>query len=90
MEAISVNVLGINTLNRSLVSALPQGSSILFVGSTLSEKAVAGAFQLHCQQTCTAGDDAGNLPRSHGAGYSYRDDLPRLYRYQHAPSACWQ
>ena len=44
MEAISVNVLGINTLNRRLVSALPQGSSILFVGSTLSEKAVAGAF----------------------------------------------
>ena len=44
MEAISVNVLGINTLNRSLMSALPQGSSILFVGSTLSEKAVAGAF----------------------------------------------
>jgi NADP-dependent 3-hydroxy acid dehydrogenase YdfG len=32
MAAISVNVLGINTLNRSLVSALPQGSSILFVG----------------------------------------------------------
>ena len=44
MEAISVNVLGINTLNRSLMSSLPQGSSILFVGSTLSEKAVAGAF----------------------------------------------
>jgi NAD(P)-dependent dehydrogenase (short-subunit alcohol dehydrogenase family) len=44
MEAISVNVLGINTLNRGLVSAMPQGSSILFVGSTLSEKAVAGAF----------------------------------------------
>jgi NAD(P)-dependent dehydrogenase (short-subunit alcohol dehydrogenase family) len=44
MRAISVNVLGINTLNRSLLPAMPQGSSVLFVGSTLSEKAVAGAF----------------------------------------------
>ena len=44
MRALSVNVLGINTLNRSLLPAMPQGSSVLFVGSTLSEKAVAGAF----------------------------------------------
>ena len=44
IEAISVNVLSINTLNRSLLTAMPQGSSVLYVGSTLSEKAVAGAF----------------------------------------------
>ena len=44
IEAISVNVLSINTLNRSLLTSMPQGSSVLYVGSTLSEKAVAGAF----------------------------------------------
>lgn len=44
IEAISVNVLSINTLNRCLLTGMPQGSSVLYVGSTLSEKAVAGAF----------------------------------------------
>ncbi len=44
LQAMSVNVLSINTLNRCLLPAMHQGSSVLYVGSTLSEKAVAGAF----------------------------------------------
>ncbi|MDG2460818.1 MAG: SDR family NAD(P)-dependent oxidoreductase [Luminiphilus sp.] len=44
LSALSVNVLGINTLNRVLLPLMPFGSSVLYVGSTLSEKAVAGAF----------------------------------------------
>ena len=43
-QALSVNVLGINTLNRALLPLLPSTSSVLYVGSTLSEKAVAGAY----------------------------------------------
>ena len=44
LQALSVNVLGINTLNRALLPLLPRSSSVLYVGSTLSEKAVAGAY----------------------------------------------
>jgi len=40
----AVNVVGINSLNRTLLPLMPAGSSVLYVGSTLSEKAVAGAF----------------------------------------------
>ncbi|MAB26808.1 MAG: short-chain dehydrogenase [Alteromonadaceae bacterium] len=43
-RALAVNVIGINALNRSLLPLMPAGSSVLYVGSTLSEKAVAGAF----------------------------------------------
>ena len=39
-----VNVSAINTLNRYLLPAMGKQSSVLYVGSTLSEKAVAGAF----------------------------------------------
>ncbi len=41
---LGVNVIGINTLNQKLLPALPASSSVIYVGSTLSEKAVAGAF----------------------------------------------
>lgn len=44
LQALSVNVLGINTLNRALLPLFPSTSSVLYVGSTLSEKAVAGAY----------------------------------------------
>ena len=43
-QVLAVNVIGINALNRSLLPLMPAGSSVLYVGSTLSEKAVAGAF----------------------------------------------
>lgn len=38
------NVVGINSLNQQLLPLLPDGSSVLYVGSTLSEKAVGGSF----------------------------------------------
>lgn len=41
---LEVNVVGINTLNRRLLPRLPATSSVIYVGSTLSEKAVPGAF----------------------------------------------
>ena len=43
-RVLAVNVVGINALNRALLPRMPKRSSILYVGSTLSEKAVAGAF----------------------------------------------
>ena len=41
---LETNVLAVNALNQGLLPALPAGSSVIYVGSTLSEKAVAGAY----------------------------------------------
>lgn len=43
-EVLDTNVVAINSINQSLLKHMPPGSSILYVGSTLSEKAVAGSF----------------------------------------------
>jgi 3-oxoacyl-[acyl-carrier protein] reductase len=41
---LETNVVAINRLNRALLPAMGPGSSVLYVGSTLSEKAVPGSF----------------------------------------------
>ncbi len=41
---LETNLVAANSLNQLLIPALSPGSSILYVGSTLSEKAVAGSF----------------------------------------------
>jgi len=43
-QVLSTNVIAINSLNQRLLPRLPKSSSVLYVGSTLSEKAVPGAF----------------------------------------------
>ena len=43
-EVLETNVIAINSINQLLLPLLPNGSSALYVGSTLSEKAVAGTF----------------------------------------------
>ena len=41
---LEVNVVGINSLNRLVVPTMGTGSCILFVASTLAEKAVPGSY----------------------------------------------
>ncbi len=41
---LQTNVVAANSLNQVLLPLLPNGSSVLYIGSTLSEKAVGGAF----------------------------------------------
>lgn len=41
---LETNVVAINSLNQRLLGGMPRGSSVLYVGSTLSEKAVPGSF----------------------------------------------
>lgn len=41
---LETNVIGINNLNQHLLPLLPRSSSVIYVGSTLSEKAVPGSF----------------------------------------------
>lgn len=41
---LETNVVAINSLNTQLLPYMPGGSSLIYVGSTLSEKAVPGSF----------------------------------------------
>ncbi|MEM8942986.1 MAG: SDR family oxidoreductase, partial [Pseudomonadota bacterium] len=41
---LETNVVAINRLNRALLPGMGPGSSVLYVGSTLAEKAVPGTF----------------------------------------------
>jgi NAD(P)-dependent dehydrogenase (short-subunit alcohol dehydrogenase family) len=43
-RVLETNVVAVNTLNTLLLPRLPQSSSVIYVGSTLSEKAVADSF----------------------------------------------
>lgn len=43
-EVLEVNVVAPNTLNYYIIPYMSSGSSILYVGSTLSEKAVPGSY----------------------------------------------
>jgi 3-oxoacyl-[acyl-carrier protein] reductase len=43
-QVMSTNVIAINSLNQRLLPIMPNSSSVLYVGSTLSEKAVPGSF----------------------------------------------
>ncbi|MFK7830850.1 MAG: SDR family NAD(P)-dependent oxidoreductase [Congregibacter sp.] len=43
-EVLETNVVAANRLTRSLLPGMGPGSSVLYVGSTLSEKAVPGTF----------------------------------------------
>ncbi len=43
-EVLETNVVASNSINQQLLGLFPKGSSVLYIGSTLSEKAVAGSF----------------------------------------------
>ncbi|MEH6588883.1 MAG: SDR family oxidoreductase [Halioglobus sp.] len=43
-EVLETNLVAINSINQHLLPVMPDGSSILYIGSTLSEKAVSGSF----------------------------------------------
>jgi 3-oxoacyl-[acyl-carrier protein] reductase len=43
-QVMSTNVIAINSLNQRLLPLMPESSSVLYVGSTLSEKAVPNSF----------------------------------------------
>ncbi|MBE9539444.1 MAG: SDR family oxidoreductase, partial [Proteobacteria bacterium] len=43
-EVLETNLIAVNSLNQRLLPNLPRSSSVLYIGSTLSEKAVPGSF----------------------------------------------
>ena len=43
-QVLETNVVAVNSLNQLLLPRVPRGSSVIYVGSTLSEKAVPGSF----------------------------------------------
>jgi len=43
-EVLETNLIAVNSLNQRLLPQMPESSSVLYIGSTLSEKAVSGSF----------------------------------------------
>ena len=43
-RSLAVNVVAPSLLNKAWLSAMPASSSVMYIGSTLSEKAVAGSY----------------------------------------------
>ena len=43
-RALEVEIVAPTVLNRLLIPKMPRGSSVVYVGSTLAEKAVAGIY----------------------------------------------
>lgn len=43
-QVLETNLVAANSINQRLLSSLPASSSVMYIGSTLSEKAVAGSF----------------------------------------------
>ncbi|MEH6582397.1 MAG: SDR family oxidoreductase [Halioglobus sp.] len=41
---LETNLIAVNSINQRLLPLMPRTSSVLYIGSTLSEKAVAGSF----------------------------------------------
>jgi len=54
-QAIEVNLKAPIAINQRLIKQLPKGSAIIYVGSTLAEKAVAGAASYVITKHATAG-----------------------------------
>lgn len=52
---LEVNIVAPTILNRALIPLMPASSSIIYIGSTLSEKAVAGAFSYVTSKHALAG-----------------------------------
>jgi NAD(P)-dependent dehydrogenase (short-subunit alcohol dehydrogenase family) len=53
--SLQTNVIAANTINRALLGQMPAGSSVLYVGSTLSEKAVPNSFSYVISKHAVAG-----------------------------------
>ena len=81
---MQINVLAINSLNRWLIPRMGAGSSILFVGSTLSEKAVPGSFSYVVSKHAPGGHDACHLPGPRRSRHPHRLRLPGLHRHRDA------
>jgi len=52
---LETNIVAINSLNQGLLPLMNKGSSVLYVGSTLSEKAVPGSFSYVISKHAQAG-----------------------------------
>lgn len=54
-QVLETNLVAANSLNQHLVPALKPGSSVIYIGSTLSEKAVANTFSYVISKHATLG-----------------------------------
>jgi len=54
-EVLQTNLVAANSINRQLLGLMGAGSSVIYVGSTLSEKAVPGSFSYVVSKHAMAG-----------------------------------
>jgi len=54
-SVLQTNVVAANSINQALLPTMPRSSSVLYVGSTLSEKAVPGAYSYVISKHAMAG-----------------------------------
>ena len=67
-KTLAVNVWAPTLLNKGLLALMPKGSSVLYVGSTLSEKAVAGSYSYVLSKHAVAGMMKASCQDLFGAG----------------------
>ena len=85
MDSLRVSLLAPAIINKSFISIMSEGSAILYIGSTLSEKAVCNTFFLHYNKTCCVRSYEGYLSRfTCLSWYSYLLYLSWIYRYTDA------
>ena len=63
---LEINVVVPTALNRILIPNMSEGSAIIYVGSTLSEKAVPGAFSYVTSKHAVVGVNEGHLSGFNG------------------------
>ena len=54
-DILETNIVAANSINQRLLAYLPPSSSVLYIGSTLSEKAVAGSYSYVISKHALAG-----------------------------------
>ena len=85
---MEVNLAAPNTLNRFLIPRMPPGSSILYVGSTLAEKAVPNSYSYVVTKHALIGMMRATCQDLAGRGHTHRLHLPRLHRHGNAARPC--
>ena len=84
-EVFEVNLIAPNTLNYFTLPFMHRGSAVLYVGSTLSEKAVPHSFSYVVSKHAMVGMMRAMCQDLVGPRNPHRVHLPRLHRHRNVP-----
>ena len=89
-QVMETNVIAINSLNQRLLPLMSEHSSVLYVGSTLAEKAVSSSFSYVVSKHAQLGMMRATCQDLHGQRHPHRHDLPGLHRHRNAAHPPWE